>query len=289
MSQDKKGGNEYEVVIERTRNYFQVPWRELVHYRDLLWLLVRRDFISKYKQTILGPVWFVLQPLLTTLVFTIIFGKVAKLPTDSIPPMLFYLCGLLAWDYFAQCAQATATSLSSNVHLFSKVYFPRLVIPLSIVVSNLMKYALQLCIFMGFYLYFKLATPASSVIDPNGAVFLLPVAVFMTALTSLGVGLWVCAMTVKYRDFQHLVGFSIQLWMYGTPVIYPMSLVPEKWKWLVLLNPMSEILEFYRYVFFGTSAPEIPALLLSFTVSLVIFLTGLFMFNRVERTFVDTI
>ncbi len=287
---DKKNDEpEFETIIQPTRSYLRINWKELWHYQDLLWLLVRRDFISKYKQTVLGPIWFVLQPLLTTLVFTIIFGKIAKLPTDEIPPMLFYLCGLLAWDYFSQCVTATSTSLTGNMSLFSKVYFPRLIIPLSIVFSNLMKYGLQLCIFIGFYFYFKLGTQSGALMHPQPQLLFLPVAVMSSALISLGAGLWVCAMTVKYRDFQHLVGFSVQLWLYATPVIYPMSMVPEKWKWLVQMNPMSAILEYYRYAFFGSPAPMADSLVISAVVTLTLFLSGLYMFNKVERTFVDTI
>lgn len=278
-----------ETVIEATRNYFSVPWREIFHYRDLLFLLVRRDFISKYKQTILGPSWFLLQPLLTTLVFTVIFGNFARIPTHQIPPVLFYMGGLLAWDYFAQSVSGVSNSLVGNAGLFSKVYFPRLIIPVSVVLSNLMKYGLQLIFFLCFYVYFKLFTAAGESFHPHAALFWLPAAVFATALASLGTGLWVCAVTVKYRDLQHLVGFSIQLWMYGTPVIYPLASVPEKWKWIILLNPMTQVVEFYRLAFFGTGSFSPQGALLSFLATAVLFLTGLYMFNRAQRTFVDTI
>ncbi len=278
-----------ETVIEAGYNFFKINWKDVWAYRDLLFLLVRRDFVSRYKQTILGPAWFIFQPLMTTLVFTIVFGKFAKIPTNQIPPILFYLCGLLAWDYFAQCVSGISGSLISHVNLFSKVYFPRLIIPLSIILSNLMKYGLQFTVFLGFFFYFKFFTPASQYIHPNGWLALLPVILFMTALASLGVGLWVCAITVKYRDFQHLISFTMQLWMYGTPVIYPLSSVPEKWKWVVLMNPMTEIVEFYRFIFFGTGTLTFESVAFFMFVTTALFLSGLYMFNRVERTFIDTI
>ena len=285
----KSKTTEYEVIIEPSRHFFKIDWKSLFEYRDLLFLLVRRDFISRYKQTILGPAWFILQPLMTTLVFTVIFGKVAKISTEGIPPMLFYLCGLLAWDYLSQCTHATSLSLKSNIGLFSKVYFPRLIVPLSTVVSNLMKYALQLVTFLGFFLYFKFATEAGSEIQPNRYLFFLPVFILQSALISLGVGLWVSAMTVRYRDFQHLMGFVIQLWMYATPVIYPLSIVPDAWKWAVLLNPMTQVVEFYRFAFFGSGILHGLGFALSWCTTLGLFFSGLFTFNKVERTFVDTI
>lgn len=289
MNLNKNFSKPEETVIEPTRDYFRIDWREIFHYRDLLFLLVRRDFVSRYKQTLLGPAWFVLQPLLTTLVFTLIFGRFAKIPTNNVPPVLFYLCGLLAWDYFSQCVLATSAALLSNVNLFTKVYFPRLIIPFSIVISNLMKYGLQLAMFLGFYAYFKFFTNGVHPLHLNVSVILLPAAVFLTALTSLGAGLWVCALTVRYRDFHHLIGFVVQLWMYLTPIIYPLSVVPERWKWLALLNPMAEVVEYYRFAFFGTGTLTAQGLFISLGITLVLFLSGLYMFNRVEKNFIDTI
>lgn len=286
---NKKEKAEQETIIEAHQSWFYVDWKGLFHYRDLLFLLVRRDFIAKYKQTILGPLWFIIQPLLTTLVFTVIFGKFSKIPTDKLPPVLFYLCGLLAWNYFAQCLTSIAASLTNNAHLFSKVYFPRLIVPLSIIISNLMTFAIQAVTFLAFYFYFKIFTSAGSVINPNGFILLLPLLLLETAAVSLGIGLWIAALTVKYRDFQHLVSFLVQLWMYATPVIYPVSSIPDRWQFLTVLNPMSGIVESYRYAFFGTGFVDFRYLMTSAGLVLFSLVTGLLIFNRVERTFVDTI
>ncbi len=289
MKFKRKNNPEYEIVIQPTRDWFSIDWKGLLDYRDLLFLLVRRDFIAKYKQTLLGPAWFILQPLLTTVVFTLIFGNITKIPTEGIPPVLFYLCSLLAWSYFAQSLQAIAASLLVHSYLFSKVYFPRLIIPLSIIVSNLMAFALQLLTFLLFYLYFKFGTPIGARMDFNRVVFLLPFLLLQTAAVSLGVGLWIAAMTVRYRDLQHIVPLVTQLWMYLTPVIYPLSSVPEKWKGIMILNPMTSVVESYRYAFFGVGSLDAGFLITSFCLVFLILISGVFMFNRVEKTFVDTI
>ena len=260
----------YEIIIQPNRSWFHIDWRGLSHYRDLLFLLVRRDFVSKYKQTILGPAWFVIQPLLTTLVFTIIFGKVAKIPTDGLPPALFYLCGLLAWRYFASCLTTTSTSFTANANLFGKVYFPRLIMPLSVVISNLFAFAIQLVTFLAFLFYFKYLTQAGIDIKPNLSIFALPLLLLQTAAISLGVGLWLSALTAKYRDFQFLMGFLVQLWMYATPVIYPMSIVQEKWKPILALNPMAPIVESYRYAFLGTGITNPSYLMISITTTIFV-------------------
>lgn len=279
----------YEIIIQPNRSWFYIDWREFLHYRDLLFLLVRRDFVSKYKQTILGPTWYVIQPLLMTLVFTIIFGKVAKIPTDGLPPMLFYLCGLLAWRYFASCLSATSTSFTANAGLFGKVYFPRLIVPLSVIISNLFAFAIQLVTFLCFLLYFKYFTPTSANIKPNLFIFALPLLLLQIAAISLGVGLWLSALTAKYRDFQFLMGFLVQLWMYATPVIYPMSMVPEKWKPILFLNPMAPIVELYRYAFLGAGTINPNYLIISTSISIFTLLTGILIFNKTERTFIDTV
>lgn len=279
----------HETVIQANRSWFYVDWKGLLHYRDLLFLLVRRDFVAKYKQTILGPAWFILQPLLTTVVFTVIFGNFAKLPTDGIPPILFYLCGMTAWSYFAQCLTSISSSLTANSHLFSKVYFPRLIIPFSIVVSNLFALALQLLTFLGFYFYFKFFTSAGASLEISNTIFLLPLLIAQTAAISLGVGLWIAALTVRYRDFQHLVGFMVQLWFYATPVIYPMSVIPDKWHFVSLINPMTAIVELYRRAFFGMGYLNPEYLIVAGIITFVTLFSGLLLFNKVERTFVDMV
>lgn len=279
----------YEIIIESHKGWFYFDWHGMLHYRDLLFLLVRRDFLAKYKQTILGPAWFILQPLLTTLVFTVIFGRIAKVPTDGVPPMLFYLCGLLPWSYFAQCLAGVSASLVVNANLFSKVYFPRLIVPLSIVMSNFFSFLLQLATFLAFYFYFKFFTPAGAEMDLNRVVFLLPLLFLQTVAIGLGVGLWIASLTVKYRDFQHLVPFMTQIWMYATPIIYPVSAIPEAWRFVLALNPMSGIVESYRYAFFGAGFVDPRYLMISAAVTIVILTGGLLTFNKVQRTFVDTI
>lgn len=279
----------FEIIIQPNRSWFYIDWRGLLHYKDLLFLLVRRDFVARYKQTILGPLWFIIQPILTTLVFTVIFGKVAKIPTDGIPPMLFYLCGLLAWTYFASCLNSTSTSFVANANLFGKVYFPRLIVPLSVVISNLLAFAIQLVTFLVFYLYFKFFTTAGATIQPNLFLLILPLLLLQTGFLSLGFGLWLSALTAKYRDFTFLMGFLTQIWMYATPIIYPLSMIPQKWKFFVFLNPMAQIVEFYKYAFFGTGVIELNYLLISALMTIFVLVTGILIFNKVERTFIDTV
>lgn len=279
----------YEIVIQPTRGWLIIDWKGLLHYRDLLILLVRRDFVSRYKQTVLGPAWFILQPLLTTLVFSVVFGQIAKIPTDGLPPLLFYLCGLLPWNYFSQSLNTVSSSLIVNANLYSKVYFPRLIIPLSVILSNGFTFILQLVMFLGFYLYFKFFTAAGSGIHLNTFILVLPLLLLQTAAISLGVGLWISALTTKYRDFQHLVGFLTQLWMYATPVIYPLSVVPPRWRFALALNPMSGVVEAYRYAFFGTGFIDQAYSLISAAATLIVLITGLIIFSKVERTFVDWI
>lgn len=279
----------YELVIRPTRGWFHLNLGDLWRYRDLLFLLVHRDFVAKYKQTILGPAWFILQPLLTTLVFTVIFGKVAKIPTDGLPLVLFYLAGLLGWSYFAQTFQTTSGTLIANAHLFGKVYFPRLVVPLSAVISNLLAFSLQLGTFLCFWGYYKFFTVAGASFGFSSAIVWLPLLMVQLAALSLGVGLWLSALTAKYRDFVHVSGFIIQIWMYATPVIYPLSQIPEKWRWLAVLNPMTMPVEAMKYMFLGQGIVIPTYLSVSLGMTGLLLLTGVLIFNKVERTFVDTV
>ena len=279
----------YEQIIEPTRGWRVIDWRALVHYRDLLYLMVRRDFVAKYKQTVLGPAWFIIQPLITTLMFTVVFGRIAKIPTDGIPGQVFYLCNLLAWTYFAQSLPTIATSLITNAGLFSKVYFPRLIVPLATLVSNLLAFGLQLVTFLGFYFYFKFATPDGAGIHANLTLLALPLLILHTALISLGFGLWLAALTAKYRDFTHLMAFLVQLWMYATPIILPLRLVPEKLRIVFALNPMTAVEESFRYAFFSHATVNAGYLGLSVAITLVVLISGLLVFSRVEKTFVDVV
>src|SRR5262245_3524082 len=279
----------YEIVIRPTRNGFQLNLAGLWYYRDLLFLLVHRDFVARYKQTILGPAWFVLQPLLTTLVFSIIFSEIAKIPTDGVPPILFYLAGLLGWNYFAQTFQCTSGTLVNNVGLFGKVYFPRLVVPLSAVISNFFAFALQLATLLAVWIYFKLFTSAGGLFGFSVGIIWLPLVLLQVAALSLGVGLWLYALTAKYRDFTFLSGFIIQIWMYATPVIYPLSQIPPKWQWIAVLNPMAMPVEAIKIMFLGQGTVVGAYVLLSVSITVLLLLSGVLVFNKIEKTFVDTV
>ena len=276
-----------EIVIRATRwgslNLIDV-WR----YRDLLLLLVHRDFVAKYKQTVLGPTWFVLQPLLMTVVFSVIFSGVAKIPTDGLPPFLFYLAGLLGWNYFSQTFQSTASTLIVNAGVFGKVYFPRLVVPLSAALSNLLAFGLQLVTLMCAWVYFKFFTSNSN-FGFSPAIAWLPLLVLQLTALSLGAGLWLSALTAKYRDFTFLTPFIVQIWMYATPVIYPLSQIPERWRWVAVLNPMTMPTEAIKLMFLGRGFVTPTFVIVSLSITLVLLTLGLLVFNKVEKTFVDIV
>jgi len=249
--------------------------------------LVKRDLTAIYKQTILGPLWFVIQPLLTTIVFTIIFGNVAQIPTDGIPHFVFYLSGTVLWNYFQGVLNHGAGSLVANSNVLNKVYFPRLIIPLSGVIVNFAHLALNFILFLGFYFWFFFR---GSAFEPNLWILALPVLVFQCGLMGLGYGLWISALTIKYRDLGFALPFITQLWMYATPIVYPASLVVRPlMKLLLWLNPMTAVVEFSRYGFTGQGTPNLMGYALSWGVTLVVLVSGLLIFNKLQRTFVDTI
>jgi lipopolysaccharide transport system permease protein len=281
--------SDYELVIRPTRGWFHLNLADVWRYRDLLFLLVHRDFVTKHKQTVLGPAWFILQPLLMTVVFVVIFGKVAQIPTDGLPPMLFYLTGLLGWNYFAQTFQSTSGTLVANAGLFGKVYFPRLVVPLSAVVSNFFAFALQLATLLCVWTYFKIFTSAGATFGFSGAIVWLPLLLVQISALSLGVGLWLSALTAKYRDFTFLSSLIIQIWMYATPVIYPLSRIPEKWRWLAVVNPMAMPVETIKYMFLGRGVLISAYLAVSVGIALLLLMSGVLVFNKIEKTFVDTV
>ena len=277
----------HKTIIKSGSPWWRIDFREIWEYRDLLSLLVRRDLTAIYKQTILGPLWFVIQPLLTTVVFTIIFGAVAKISTDGVPRFIFYMSGTIFWNYFAGVLNHGAGSLVANTGLLSKVYFPRLIIPLSGVFIQLAHLALNFVLFLGFYAWFM---ARGSAMAPNGWLFLLPVLIAQCGLMGLGFGLWVSALTIKYRDLRFALPFLIQLWMYATPIVYPASLVGNPFlKLLLWVNPMTAVVEFSRYGFTGQGSADLSGLGLSWAVTLLALGSGLFLFNKVQRTFVDTI
>lgn len=278
--------SQWDTVITPENRLFSLNLREVWRYRDLLLLFVRRDFVAQYKQTILGPLWYFIQPLLTTIMFTIVFGKLAGISTDGIPPMLFYLAGVTNWNYFADCLKKTSNTFISNQGIFGKVYFPRLVVPLSIVTSNLIKYGIQLLMFFGFYLYF-FAQGAN--LQFNSAAWLFPWLVILLAGLGLGFGLIITSMTTKYRDLVFLLSFGIQLAMYATPVIYPLSEVPADYQWLAVLNPMTAVIETFKYGFLGKGTFEWAYLAYSTGFMVVLLLGGIAVFNRTEKNFMDTV
>jgi len=277
----------WDVELTPKNNVFDLKIRDVWHYRDLLALLVRRDFVSFYKQTILGSLWFFIQPFFTTIIYTLIFGNLAGIPVDHLPQPLFYLAGITAWNYFSDCLTKTSSVFTTNAGLFGKVYFPRLIVPLSLVVSNLVRFGVQLCLFflmIGFY-----AVKGANV-HPNAYLLLFPFLLLLMA--ALGLGMIISALTTKYRDLSFLIAFGIQLMMYLTTVIYPLSYVKAKfsdYRWLVEYNPMTSIIEAFRYGFLGEGTFTTPSLMATSAMIFLILLVGVVIFNRVERTFVDTV
>lgn len=277
---------QWTTIIRPVSGWFNFNLAELWHYRDLIALFVKRDFTATYKQTILGPLWFLIQPLFTTLVFTVIFGRIANIPTDGLPPMLFYMAGIVAWNYFSSCMTNTANTFVSNANIFGKVYFPRLAVPISVIIINLATFAIQFALFLCFLGYF-LARGAP--ISPSSRMVLVPLLMVHMGILGLGIGIIVSSLTTKYRDLTFVVGFGTQLWMYATPIVYPMSQVPEKWQWLLALNPMAVVIEAFRSAFLGGGDIRFDFLAISFAMTLTIFGIGIILFSRIEKTFMDTV
>jgi len=277
---------DWDLVLEPKNNLLDLKLKEVWRYRDLLLLLVRRDIVSFYKQTILGPLWFFIQPIFTTIVFVYIFSNLAGISTDGLPSPLFYLVGITAWNYFAECLNKTSTVFRDNAHIFGKVYFPRIVMPISIVVSNLMRFGIQVLLLIVVYLYYRL-TGADLIIDFH--ILLFPLFVILMAMQGLGFGMLVSAMTTKYRDLIFLLTFGVQLLMYATTVIYPLSSLTGKMYFWVSLNPMTYVLEGIRRAVLGSGVFDIYTLSYAVGSSILILFFGLFMFNKVEKSFVDTI
>lgn len=277
---------EWDLVIEGKTSLFDLKIKETWHYRDLLWMFVKRDFVSFYKQTILGPLWFFIQPIFTTIIFTFIFGNLAGISTDGLPQPLFYLAGITAWNYFADCITKTSTVFKDNANIFGKVYFPRIILPLSIVTSNLVRFGVQMLLFIGMLIYYY---AVGALFQITWAIFLFPVVVVMMGLLGLGLGLIITALTTKYRDLSFLVTFGVQLLMYVTTVIYPLSAAPAKYKSLIELNPMTGIIETFRFAFLGKGSFSVETLVYSGIVSFIILIVGVIIFNKTEKNFVDTV
>ena len=276
----------WDLIIRPKRSWLDLRLGELWHARDLVMLFVWRDFVSVYKQTILGPLWYLIQPLLTTLTFTVIFGRIARLSTDGLPQFLFYMSGTVVWTYFADCLNKTSNTFVGNAGLFGKVYFPRLTVPVSILISNLITFAIQFGFFLAFMGLFALRGTA---VHPNAWVLLTPLLLLMMAGLGLGFGIIVSSLTTKYRDLRFLVTFGVQLLMYATPVIYPLSSIPQRFRLLVLANPMTPILEAFRYAFLGAGSVDGLHLAYSFGFMAIVILLGTVIFNRVEQTCMDTV
>jgi len=277
---------EWSEIILPQSNWFDFKFNEVWRYRDLLFLLVKRDITASYKQTILGPIWFFVQPLLTAITFMFVFGTLAGLSTNGVPMMLFYLSGITIWNYFSDCLNKTATVFRDNAGIFGKVYFPRLIMPLSIVLSNLVRFLIQFLLFLVVWIFYWVTTES---LQPNWFLLTLPFLVMLMAMMALGSGLAISALTTKYRDLVFLLGFAVQLLMYATPVIYALNTLPPKWAWVIRANPLSAVVECFRFAFTGAGGVSFLDLLYSTLFGIGILFFGITVFNRVEKSFMDTV
>ena len=283
----KKEKNEWDIVISPKRKFFDfLFFSDLIKYKDLIFMFIKRDFVTFYKQTILGPLWYVIQPLVNTIVFTVIFGNLAKLPTDGMPPFIFYMAGSISWSYFAVCLQATSNTFVKNEGIFGKVYFPRLTIPISHTIISLLQFAIQFSIFIFFLIYFIYS---GSAISLDFKVLLLPFILIHSAILSLACGMIISSLTAKYRDLTFAMTFFVQLWMYASPVVYPFSLIPENYQMLAAFNPMTAIIELFKLCFLGESAIQFVHIQISLGITVFLFIVGLILFNKVEKNFMDTV
>ena len=276
----------WDVVIKPVHGWFNINFKEIVQYWDLILLFVRRDFVVFYKQTILGPLWHIIQPLVNAGIFTIIFSKIAKIPTDGIPPFLFYMAGTVTWGYFSVCLTQTSNTFVTNKEIFGKVFFPRMTVPIAVVITGLFQFIIQFVIFLGFLLYYW---SQGAQVEPTIMVFALPLILLQMAILGLGMGILISSLVTKYRDLLFAMSFAVQIWMYITPVVYPLTQVPEKYRMLYVLNPMVSIVESFRGAFLGVSSIEPSHIFISVIVTIGIFFTGVVLFSRIEKTFMDTV
>ncbi|TDE46050.1 ABC transporter permease [Flavobacterium rhamnosiphilum] len=289
MSQSEHTNTTWLFEITPKNKFFSLNLKEVWQYRDLLMLFVKRDVVTVYKQTVLGPLWYLIQPLFTSITFTIIFNTVAGIDTGTVPPFLFNLAGITVWNYFTACLNGTSDTFRSNAGIFGKVYFPRIIVPLSIVVSNLLKFGIQFFIFIVFYLYFYFQGAAVSL---NGSILFFPLLIVMMGVLGLGLGMLISSLVTKYRDFSNLIGFGVQLLMYLSAVMYPMALIKEKlpsYGWLVEYNPLAYVIETTRYMLLNVGQISVLGLGYTFLVTIVVFLVGVLIFNRTEKSFIDTV
>ena len=276
----------WTMVIKPRKKWFDINLKDIWRYRDLIALFVRRDFVSQFKQTILGPIWFLIQPLITTLMFVFVFGNIAGIPTDGVPKILFYMTGLLGWNYFSKSITSTSNTFVANASIFGKVYFPRLCIPISVVLSNFIHFFIQFAFLTCFMIYYKIT---GADFTPNIYILLLPLLLLIMAALGLGFGILISSLTTKYRDLTHLVTFGVQLWMYMTPIIFPLSEIHGTYRTLILLNPMTSIVESFKYALLGAGSFEWFHLIYSGVFAIIILGIGILSFNRVEQSFMDTV
>lgn len=276
----------WTLVIKPKSKWWDLNLHAVLKSKDLLWMFVWRDFVALYKQTILGPLWFFIQPVFSTIVFTIIFGRIAKIPTDGVPQVIFYLSGIVGWNYFADCLTKTSTTFTANAGIFGKVYFPRLIVPLSIVISNLIKFSVQFFLFLGFWVYYYYKGAG---VNPNFFILFTPLLILLMAGLGLGFGIIISSLTTKYRDLVQLIGFGVQLLMYFTPVVYPLSFISEKYKWLILANPMTPIIEAFKFAFLGVGTFSFIHLAYSGAFMLFVLTIGILIFSKIEKSFMDTV
>ncbi|OHT44623.1 ABC transporter permease [Flavobacterium tructae] len=281
--------NDWLFEITPKNKFFSLNLKEVWQYRDLLFLFVKRDVITVYKQTVLGPLWYLIQPLFTSVTFTIIFNNVAGIETGTVPPFLFNLAGITVWNYFTACLTGTSDTFKANAAIFGKVYFPRIITPLSVVISNLVKFGIQFLIFIGFYIFYYFQGADLSL---NGLVLFFPVLIIIMGILGLGLGMLISAMVTKYRDFSHLIGFGIQLLMYLSAVMYPMELIKDKlpsYGWLVVYNPLAYIIETARFMLLNVGDISVLGLTYTLIVTITVFFIGLLVFNKTEKSFIDTV
>ena len=283
-----KKNQDWDLIISNERNIFDFKLHEIWEFKDLLFLFVKRDFTTFYKQTILGPLWFFIQPILTSFVYLFIFSRVAGISTDKVPPYLFYLCGIICWNYFSNNINSTSTIFFTNAGIFGKVYFPRLIPPISNIISNFFRFTLQLIMFLFFYFYF-LSNDFDNIKPSSNMLLFLPIVIMQVTILSFGIGMIISSLTSKYRDLGYLTSFGLQLLMYASPIIYPLSSVPVKYKNFIYANPMSSAIEGFRKGFLGVGEFNLNLFTYSLTFSIFIFLTGLIIFKKVEKNFIDTI
>lgn len=289
MNTTENTDNDWLFEITPKNKFFSLNFKEVWQYRDLLMLFVKRDVVTVYKQTILGPLWYLIQPLFTSITFTIIFNTVAGIDTGTVPPFLFNLAGITVWNYFTACLNDTSDTFKRNAAIFGKVYFPRIIMPLSVVISNLLKFGIQFMIFVAFYIFYYLRGAAISI---NESLLFFPLLVALMGILGLGLGMFISSLVTKYRDFSYLIGFGVQLLMYLSAVMYPMALIKEKlpaYGWLVEYNPLAYVIETTRYMLLGIGQISFLGLGYTFAVTVIVFLVGVLIFNKTEKSFIDTV